>query len=107
MWKNAKEELPEPYEVVLLQLIGDEYTTGWYASLANHALGAWMGLSLNQSPPQYRLEDGAVEKWCKIVRPYDDAPNVDKLNERISYLERRNQKLATTLARATGITSSS
>ena len=77
MWKNAKEELPPPYELVLLQLVGDEYTTGWYASLANHAFGAWMGLALNQSPPHYQIEDGAVEKWCEIVRPYD-APDGEK-----------------------------
>lgn len=106
MWKNAKEELPPPYEIVLLQLVGDEYTTGWYASLANQALGAWMGLALNQSPAQYRIEDGAVEKWCCIVRPYD-APDEDKLNERVAWLERRNQELTTILARVTGITSSS
>ena len=78
MWKNAKEELPEPYEIVLLQLTGDEYTTGWHAPLANNGNGAWMGMSLNQSPSHYQIEDGAVAKWCCIVRPYDDAPDAEK-----------------------------
>ena len=107
MWKKVSEELPPPYELVLLQLAGDEYTTGWYAPQANNGTGIWMGVALNQSPPQYRLEDGAVEKWCKIVRPYDDAQDADKLSERIAWLERRNQGLTTILARVTGITSSS
>lgn len=71
MWKNAGEELPPPYEIVLLQLVGDEYTTGWHAPLANKGDGAWMGLALNQSHPQYRIQEGFVEKWCKICRPYD------------------------------------
>lgn len=78
MWKKVSEELPPPYELVLLQLVGDEYTTGWHAPLANNGNGAWMALALNQSPPQYRIEDGTVEKWCKIVRPYDDAPDGEK-----------------------------
>lgn len=77
MWKNAKEELPPPYELVLLQLVGDEYTTGWYAPLANNGAGAWMGMALNQAHPQYRIQAGFVEKWCRIVRPYD-APAGDK-----------------------------
>jgi len=78
MWKKVSEELPPPYELVLLQLTGDEYTTGWYAPLANNGNGAWMGMSLNQSPSHYQIEDGAVAKWCCIVRPYDDAPDGEK-----------------------------
>jgi len=78
MWKKVSEELPPPHELVLIQLVGDEYTTGWHAPQANNGNGAWMGMALNQSPPQYRIEDDFVEKWCKIVRPYD-APDVDHL----------------------------
>lgn len=78
MWKKVSEELPPPYELILLQLVGDEYTTGWYSSLANKGDGAWMGMALNQSPPQFRIEEGFVEKWCEIVRPYDDAPDGEK-----------------------------
>jgi len=77
MWKNASEELPPSNELVLLQLVGDEYTTGWYSSFSNNGNGAWMGMALNQSPPQFRIADGAVEKWCEIVRPYD-APDGEK-----------------------------
>lgn len=73
MWKNAKEELPEPYELVLLQLVGDEYTTGWYAS----HFESWIGFVPN-GKPSYRIPDGYVEKWCKIARPYDDAPDGGK-----------------------------
>lgn len=98
MWKKVSEELPPPNELVLLQLTGDEYVTGWYSP----HLEVWFG---NGKSP-WRIEEGFVEKWCKIVRPYD-APDEDKLNERIAWLERRNQELTTILAQATGITSSS
>ena len=68
MWKKVSEELPPPnYELVLLQLTGDEYVTGWYSPHAK----LWFG---NGETP-YRIEDGAVEKWRHIVRPYDDAPD--------------------------------
>lgn len=73
-WKSA-EEKPTSFEVVLLRLIGGEdeldtsncgdnnLTTGWWSEKAN----CWMGLSLNQSPPMYPLEDWAVIAWAKIA----------------------------------------
>lgn len=63
MWKKVSEELPPPNELVLLQLTGDEYITGWHSP----HLEVWFG---NGKSP-WRIEEGFVEKWCNIVRPYD------------------------------------
>lgn len=64
---------PLAYEVVLLALdtpsISTEFTTGWWADLANGGMGAWVGLALNQSPPTYQLEEWAVVCWAAIEAP--------------------------------------
>ena len=71
-WIPATQK-PPAYEVVLLALdtasISTEFTTGWWADLANGGNGAWVGLALNQNPPTYPLEDGAVEFWATIEAP--------------------------------------
>ena len=64
MW-NLESNKPEPYKTVLLRLIGDDFTTGWWADKAGH----WVGLALNQSPPTYQLEDACVTHWQSIEPP--------------------------------------
>lgn len=52
------------YEPVFLALTRDDYTTGHWAPSAS----CWVGYALNQSPPYYTLEDGAVKYWSVIDR---------------------------------------
>lgn len=71
-WIDADASKPPDYEVVLLRTIGGsnaDYTTGWWASKSNGGRGAWIGLALNQSPPTYRMLDGAVALWSYIEPP--------------------------------------
>ncbi len=71
-WIPATQK-PPAYQVVLLAFAPTgrmhDYTTGWWADRANGGKGAWVGLALNQSPPTYPLEDGAVEYWATIEAP--------------------------------------
>lgn len=59
---NTEQQKPEPYRQVLLDLDDGDYTTGHWASKAGH----WIGYAFNQSPPTYRLADGAVIRWRYI-----------------------------------------
>lgn len=74
-WIPATQK-PSAYEVVLLALdtpsISTEFTTGWWADLANGGKGSWVGLALNQSPPTYPLEEWAVKHWAAIEAPKDE-----------------------------------
>ncbi len=63
-WKPEQEK-PQAYQTVLLALVGDDLTTGYWASTAK----CWMGYAFNQSPPMYKLEEGAVTDWAEINPP--------------------------------------
>lgn len=52
-WISEKTK-PPAYEPVFLALTRDDYTTGHWASKANH----WIGYALNQTPPTYILDEG-------------------------------------------------
>lgn len=56
---------PPAYEPVFLALTRDDYTTGHWASKVGH----WVGYALNQTPPIYVLEEGAVKYWAAIEPP--------------------------------------
>lgn len=55
-------EKPPSYKPVIIALINDDYTTGHWAEPANR----WIGYAFNQSPPTYKLSDGAVTGWMEI-----------------------------------------
>lgn len=62
-WISEKTK-PQAYEPVFLALTCDDYTTGHWASKVGH----WIGYALNQTPPIYVLEEGAVKYWM-IIEP--------------------------------------
>lgn len=63
-WKPETEK-PQPYQAVLLALLGGDITTGHWAEMTN----AWVGYAFNFSPPTYRLAPGAVTHWATINQP--------------------------------------
>ena len=67
---NSCNDKPEPHRVVLLQMAGGEFTTGWWSDMA----GAWIGLALNQSPPVYAFAHNSVLRWMEI-------PDADRLRK--------------------------
>jgi hypothetical protein len=64
---TPENEKPKPYVTVLLALICNDFTTGYWADIDDG--GCWMGFALNQPCPMYRLEEGSVTHWAEIVPP--------------------------------------
>jgi len=62
-WETETEK-PEPYKTVLLALVGDDFTTGYWAD--RFRLYRWMGYAFDRSPPIYRLAKGSVIGWAEI-----------------------------------------
>lgn len=63
-WKPETKK-PRPYKTVLLTLVGDDFTTGYWAFKADR----WMAYAFDRSPPVYRLAKGSVRSWAEIQPP--------------------------------------